>query len=37
MVLAGLLRGYLRFRRMARVTETIAKEPADQHSGVDSI
>ena len=37
MVLAGLLRGYLRFRRMARVAETVAKEPADQHSEVDSI
>jgi glycosyltransferase involved in cell wall biosynthesis len=37
MVLVGLLRGYLRFGRMARVTETIAKEPADQHSEVDSI
>src|SRR5579863_6170616 len=37
MVLAGLLRGYLRFGRMARVTETIAKELADQHSEVDSI
>ena len=37
MVLVGLLRGYLRFGRMARVTESIAEEPADQHSEVDSI
>ena len=37
MVLAGLLRGYLRFGRMARVTETIANETADQHSEVGSV
>jgi glycosyltransferase involved in cell wall biosynthesis len=37
MVLVGLLRGYLRFGRMARVTEAIAREPADQHSEADSI
>jgi glycosyltransferase involved in cell wall biosynthesis len=37
MVLVGLLRGYLRFGRMVPVTETIAKESADQHSEVDSI
>ncbi len=37
MVLAGLLRGYLRFGRMARVTETIAKDSSDQHSEVESV
>jgi glycosyltransferase involved in cell wall biosynthesis len=37
MVLAGLLRGYLRFGRMARVTETIAKDSSDQHSEVGSV
>jgi len=37
MVLVGLLRGYLRFGRMARAAETIAKESADQPSEVDVI
>lgn len=37
MVLAGLLRGYLRFGRMARVTETIAKNSSGQHSEVGSV
>jgi hypothetical protein len=37
MVLAGLVRGYLRFGRMVQVTETVAKESADQHSEVGSV
>ena len=37
MVLVGLLRGYLRFGRMARVTETIANGSSDQHSEVESV
>ncbi len=37
MVLAGLVRGYLRFGRMARVAETIANESVDQHSEAGSV
>jgi len=37
MVLAGLVRGYLRFGRMARATEAIAKESSDQHTEVGSV
>jgi glycosyltransferase involved in cell wall biosynthesis len=37
MVLAGLVRGYLRFGRMARVTETMDKNSSDQHHEVDSV
>jgi glycosyltransferase involved in cell wall biosynthesis len=37
MVLVGLLRGYLRFGRMARVTETVAKDSSDQRSEVESV
>ena len=37
MVLVGLLRGFLRFGRVARVTETIAKDSSDQHSEMDSV
>ena len=37
MVLVGLLRGYLRFGRMARVTETVAKDSSGQHSEVGSV
>ena len=37
MVLVGLLRGFLRFGRMARVTETIANVSSDQHSEMDPV
>lgn len=37
MVLAGLLKGYLRFGRMERVTEIMAKESSDRHSEMGSV
>ena len=37
MVLVGLLRGYLRFGRMERVSESTAKDTAGQHSEAGSV